>query len=409
MGQAASREGPTGYGGGEAQNASGAGDGQFIAPVAETSGAECSRSEYATEGRSEEEIRTAIEKSKEQGWSELKEQGCGHDKENRLVWEQLKRERPLFFVDYGERVELGRKIAEGGQAQIYEARFDGQEKFVSKVYKAEGFSLAALLRHWPRSTKIPPRHAMFTPAHDYHKYIKLGGFAFDDYLQGCCFIHCGTFLKDGRFAMVMRRCWGDLRALINLRLKHTNSQGPPFSQSTSIEIMIYIARGMKGLHEIGVLHRDLKGANILIDLSREGAVSYASVADFESSMLVQGTGFWRAPEVLKELLKEERDQSVEIWTEKVDIYSFAMTCYEVLTGGTPFPRYFKRDWQKVIDGERPHLPSYVDPRVRELVEQLWDKEPSKRPTFDILVHKLSHIWESDHMGISISYLGTPFP
>ena len=108
-------------------------------------------------------------------------------------------------------------------------------------------------------------------------------------------------------------------------------------------------------------------------------------------MLVQGTGFWRAPEVLKELLKEERDRSVEIWTEKVDIYSFAMTCYEVLTGATPFPQYFKSDWQKVIDGERPHLPSYVDPRVRELVEQCWDKEPLKRPTFDVIEEKLYEI------------------
>ena len=374
MGQAASREGPTGYGGGEAQNASGAGDGRFIAPVSETSGAECSRSEYAAEGRSEEEIRTAIEKSKEQGWSELKEQGCGHGEENRVVWEELKREHPKSFGDVGEHVELGRKIAEGGQAQIYEARpighvqyrhageglhavegfelgrkiAEGGHELVAKVYKAEGFSLAALLRHWPRSTKIPP--------HPIGPY-ELGGFAFGELLLGCCKIYCGTFLKDGRFAMVMRRCWGDLRALINLRLKHTNSQGPPFSHYTSLEIMIDIAGGMGDLHDRGFLHRDLKAANILLQFSPSklllhfpaGDIPYgdhasAVVADFESSMLVQGTGFWRAPEVLKELLKKESDRSVEIWTEKVDIYSFAMTCYEVLTSGTPFPRYSKSDW-----------------------------------------------------------------
>ena len=306
-----------------------------------------------------------------------------------MVWrreqsgEQLKRESHGFFRDLGEDFELGRKIAEDGQAQIYEAGLEGQEEYelVAKVYKAEGFSLAALLRHWPRSTKIPPAQLFST--------FKLGGFAFGENLRSCCSIRCGTFLKDGRFAMVMQRCWGDLRALINLRLKHTNSQGPPFSLSESVRIMIDIARGMKELHDRGVLHRDLKAANILICRFRSGAC--ALVADFESSMLVQGTGFWRAPEVLKELLKEERDQSVEIWTEKVDIYSFAMTCYEVLTGATPFPQYFKRDWQKVIDGERPHLPSYVEPRVRKLVEKCWDKEPLKRPTCEVIVNKLSEI------------------
>jgi serine/threonine protein kinase len=70
-------------------------------------------------------------------------------------------------------------------------------------------------------------------------------------------------------------------------------------------------------------------------------------------MLVQGTGFWRAPEVLAELQKiQASDRNVEIWTEKVDVYSYAMTCYEVLTGHVPFFEYVKR----VIDGERPHLP-----------------------------------------------------
>lgn len=95
---------------------------------------------------------------------------------------------------------------------------------------------------------------------------------------------------------------------------------------------------------------------------------------------------------MKELLKEESDRSVEIWTEKVDIYSFAMTCYEVLTGGTPFPQYPKSDWQKVIDGKRPHLPNYVDPRVRELLEMCWDKEPLKRPTFGVILDKLQKIF-----------------
>ena len=367
MGQAASSIVPAGCGGGEAHKCRAAGD-EYTAVA---SGARW-RSKYATEGRSEEEIRTAIEKSKEQGWSELKEQGCGHGEEDRVVWEQLKRTHPFTFNDAGERVELGRVIAEGGQAQIYEARLSFRDEYwlVAKVFKAEGFSLAELRRHWPRSTKTPLHPRGF-------REFELGAVAFDEIIRCCSKVYWGTFLKDGRFAFLMERCWGDLRALIDLRLKRRNSHGPPFRHRTTVRLMLTIAQGMKELHDRGILHRDLKAANILI--GKEGFS--ARVADFESSMLVQGTGFWRAPEVLQELQKEASDRNVEIWTEKVDVYSYAMTCYEVLTGEIPFPHYFKSDWQKVIDGERPHLPKYVNPKLGQLVKRCWDKEPSNRPDF----------------------------
>jgi serine/threonine protein kinase len=121
-----------------------------------------------------------------------------------------------------------------------------------------------------------------------------------------------------------------------------------------------IAQGMRGLHARGVLHRDLKAANVLVEIY-SGDLSDRKfletdffdvvLADFESSMLVQGTGFWRAPEVLQELLKQPWDRNPQMWTEKVDVYSYAMTCYEVLTGHLAFYGYFKSDWQRVIGKE----------------------------------------------------------
>lgn len=43
--------------------------------------------------------------------------------------------------------------------------------------------------------------------------------------------------------------------------------------------------------------------------------------DYESAMLVQGTGFWRAPEVLEELLKQLCDGNGDAWTEEMGVYS----------------------------------------------------------------------------------------
>ncbi|KAG0504383.1 hypothetical protein KC19_N038200 [Ceratodon purpureus] len=360
--------------------------------------------EYMTAGMSEEQIQAAIETSKVQGWSELKQRSddgvapSGHAQENRVIWEQLKEQDPRVFRDFGEdmSLKLGQRIAEGGQAHIYEATIhylkgDSPDyDCVAKVFKMEGFSLADLQRQWPLAVKRPLNERFKLPGKGKRNFVE-GGVVFGEIFSNCGLIHFGTFLKNGRFAFVMNRCWGDLQTLINLRMNKSNYQGPPFSHHESIWIMICIAGGVKELHDRGVLHKDLKAANVLVTFSQGSEIKQVDVADFESAMLVQGTGFWRAPEVLEELLKRPCDRNVGIWTEKVDAYSFAMTCYEILTGLVPFDGYGKNDWKRVIDGERPRLPECIDLRIRELVERCWHKEPSKRPTFEDIEAELGHI------------------
>ncbi|KAG0557509.1 hypothetical protein KC19_11G136300 [Ceratodon purpureus] len=353
------------------------------------------------------EYKTAriIEKSREQGWSELKD-GChdnavgsSHDQDTQVIWSELKRWYPRTFQDMGERVELGQLIAEGGQAHIYEAKLQGvihewekqynYKKCVAKVYKMQGFSLADLQRQWPLRTKDIALG----------RGIASGEIIFNESLGNCNGVHFGTFLKDGRFAFLMVRRWGDLRTLIDLSLSHNNSQRPPFSHSQVVKIMRDIAWGMRELHSRGVLHRDLKSANILVRVSTnpQGDGLKCYVADFESSMLVQGTGFWRAPEVLAELQKHPSDRNVDIWTEKVDIYSYAMIFYEVLTGHVPFFGYGKHDWKRVIDGERPHLPQYVDLKFKDIVQRCWHKDPSHRPSFEDIESELGEIMRKQRL------------
>jgi serine/threonine protein kinase len=392
-------DGAGGSGSGVSNSTASAGGGDEFAaattPLASLSSDAC---------ENEMQFSEAIETSKAQGWSELRDGGqegasaSGHADDAR-AWEELKKSYPCTFRDFPElELKFGRKIAEGGQAQIFEASFRGAKSpYVAKVFKREGFSLADLQRQWPLTTKLPdfrkPGDSGFSRKQSKSELFVLGGIVFCDVFGFCTSIDMATLLEDGRFVIIMDRYWGDLRTLINLKMKENNFQGPPFSSKTVKKIMLQIALGMYKLHERGVLHRDLKAANILVkSYPCESCGCYeCDVADYESGMLVEGTGFWRAPEVLQDLLKNRSERDVGIWTEKVDVYSYGMTCYEVLTGQIPFPLYFKSDWKKVINGERPPFPDYVDSRLRKLVKSCWHKEPSCRPTFvDIIKRDLGN-------------------
>lgn len=298
-----------------------------------------------------------------------------------------------FFRDYGDSLKIGQKIGEGGQAEIYEATLDGTENCVVKMFKQD-YSIADLQRQWT-----------FTPHGD-----SLSGknSSWKLFRNKCCFIKGGTLLKNNRFAFVMKRYWGDLRKHIDEQSTH-----PPFQYP--LPIMLEIALGMKELHKSDILHRDLKASNILIGSSdnsmeltdKKGLYRFhCYIADFESSNDCQGTGYWRAPEVL--LAVRKRGSNQEIWTKKVDVYSYAMTCYEILTGGLPLKKLTRneRDADAVIAGdERPDLPDYVDYRVKDLLRRCWHSDPIERPTFVQIVRELEALRRTEPTFFFTNYNG----
>jgi serine/threonine protein kinase len=73
-----------------------------------------------------------------------------------------------------------------------------------------------------------------------------------------------------------------------------------------------------------------------------------------------------------------------VFIPKSDVYNYAMICYEVLTGCTPFEDVDdmgRTSIDDVLQRRRPKLLNHLRPWMRDLFDKCWHMEPSKRPTF----------------------------
>ncbi|KAG0553699.1 hypothetical protein KC19_12G032300 [Ceratodon purpureus] len=186
-------------------------------------------------------------------------------------------------------------------------------------------------------------------------------------------------------------------------------EGPPFMRHNSIDILLQVAKAMVHMHEKSVIHGDLKSSNILISkfLTSENRSHYlAKVADFGSAQVLDSTDFkaangttlYSAPEVLK----FRTDKNVVFaCPEKIDVYSFGIVAFEVLTGMKPYPnmtmsqvatgaREGTLDWREVLPLRENcrQFNTSCDERLISLVERCWGP-PELRPSFldivDVLV------------------------
>eukprot|EP01128_Nolandella_sp_AFSM9_P008353 TRINITY_DN498_c0_g1_i2.p1 TRINITY_DN498_c0_g1~~TRINITY_DN498_c0_g1_i2.p1 ORF type:complete len:584 (-),score=112.98 TRINITY_DN498_c0_g1_i2:95-1846(-) len=162
------------------------------------------------------------------------------------------------------------------------------------------------------------------------------------------------------------------------------------SISQKIQFAIDVASGMAWLQgrQPMILHRDLKPTNVLVDENWA-----CKICDFGLSQIKRskrkiiddedapGSVLWMAPEVLL-------NKSID---EKIDIYSFGLVLWEIITQGELFTSYddkklFTEDI--AIKGVRPPI-DRVPPIVLPLIVRCWGPKPSTRPTFERLIPLLA--------------------
>ncbi|XP_072952997.1 uncharacterized protein [Typha angustifolia] len=155
-------------------------------------------------------------------------------------------------------------------------------------------------------------------------------------------------------------------------------------------IAMDVAFGMEYLHGKNIVHFDLKSDNLLVNL-RDPQRPICKVGDLGLSKVkcqtlisggVRGTLPWMAPELL--------NGSSSLVSEKVDVFSFGIVMWELLTREEP---YADLHYGAIIGGIvsntlRPPVPESCDPEWRSLMEHCWSSEPSERPSFTEIANRL---------------------
>jgi serine/threonine protein kinase len=168
-------------------------------------------------------------------------------------------------------------------------------------------------------------------------------------------------LHESSLYIVMRYVsGGDLKALLT-----TSSS---LEAERALTLLMPIALALDAAHAHGLIHRDVKPANILIQRSAAGDVDHVYLTDFgiakSASFMsgLTGTGGFIGT---VEYMAPEQIEGHEV-SAQTDVYALAATFYECLTGRIPFQRELAAGARpptgapEPVTGTRPELPSALD-------------------------------------------------
>lgn len=106
-------------------------------------------------------------------------------------------------------------------------------------------------------------------------------------------------LNDGRFAFFLKREDEDLRSFIDHWMKlRINKEGEPFGENGG-EYMFCIAQEMDYLYSCNIIHMDLKTSKLMCSILLKKFEIINLVVDFECSIGILKTMFWRALKILQ--------------------------------------------------------------------------------------------------------------
>lgn len=165
-------------------------------------------------------------------------------------------------------------------------------------------------------------------------------------------------------------------------------QGKLFSEAELIETIIpNINEGLKALHSVGVIHKDLKPSNLMLNDDGETIsiidFGISSAIEGDQTVLITKTGMtpeYSAPETFR-----------NIYYEGSDYYSFGITLFELCCGYTPYANMQQEEIEQYGSLQKIPFPSEMSPMFQDFLSALTyyditnrknQNNPNRRWTYD---------------------------
>jgi TolB-like protein/Flp pilus assembly protein TadD/tRNA A-37 threonylcarbamoyl transferase component Bud32 len=257
---------------------------------------------------------------------------------------------PPMLMDFGD-YELLEQIGRGGQGVVFRARQKSLNRIVAlKVIGLGQWATEANLKRFRLEAEAAARleHPGIVPIHEVGER------------DGSCYFSM-KFVEGGQLDEVVRR--------------------EPISIRQAVELIAKVARTVHYAHEHGILHRDIKPRNVLLDAKGEPHLTdfgLARLVETESTVTrtleVLGTPSYMAPE--QALGNNEAISSV------TDVYGLGAVLYQLLTGQPPFAGGTTYETIKLLLDTEPRPPRLLNPKIdRDLSTiclKCLEKNPKRR-------------------------------
>lgn len=180
------------------------------------------------------------------------------------------------------------------------------------------------------------------------------------------------------------RLWIVMELVDCRSLEQVLVQDGPVGRAEAVRIATGLARALREVHAVGVLHRDIKPGNVLIDTRGRVVLTDFGIAAIQDSAALTMAGMLiGSPDYMAPERIEGRQQG-----PSSDLWSLGATLCAALAGQSPFARPTTLATLHAVLYEEPQLPSEAGP-LRETLAALLRKDPEERPTLDLLEEALA--------------------